>query len=112
MIRTFCIFLVVVSVAADSNAQSSANRFEMQSFLDSVQPEYGKEHWFGKVDSEDSLAKCGFAIKKENGSLQADGISLFIGDVNNDGKDEYVLVDRCGGSAPIRYFILKIQQRQ
>lgn len=71
---------------------------DLENLLKKIPASFQKEFWYGEVASKDRKAPCGFEIKGKDGKIQSEGLSLFIGDIDNTGEPKYILVSRCSGS--------------
>ena len=73
-------------------------RKDLENLLKKIPASFQKEFWYGEVASKDRKAPCGFEIKGKDGKVLSEGLSLFIGDIDNGGEPKYILVSRCNGS--------------
>lgn len=89
-------------MAADFKVGTRANLVD---FLKKIPTSFHNEFWYGTVASKDKKAPCGFEIKGKDGKILPDGLSLFIGDINNGGEPKYILVTRCSGTIRADTFI-------
>ena len=74
------------------------NKTDLERLLKKIPASFQNEFWYGAVASKDKKAPCGFEIKGKDGKIQSEGLSLFIGDIDNSGEPKYILVSRCSGS--------------
>lgn len=78
---------------------------DLERLLKKIPASFQNEFWYGVVASNNKNAPCGFEIKGKDGKIQSDGLSLFIGDIDNSGEPKYILVSRCSGSIRADTFI-------
>jgi len=71
---------------------------DLENLLKKIPVSFQNEFWYGVVASKDRKAPCGFNIKGKDGKILPDGLSLFIGDIDNTGEPKYILVTRCSGT--------------
>ena len=71
---------------------------ELEKLLKKIPASFQKEFWYGVVASKDRKAPCGFEIKGKDGKILPNGLSLFIGDIDNTEEPKYIFISRCNGS--------------
>jgi hypothetical protein len=94
------IFLVILFLLSNAMAgdYKIGTKSDLQKLLKKIPASFKKEFWYGEVASKDRKAPCGFEIKGKDGKILSDGLSLFIGDIDNGGEPKYILVTRCSGT--------------
>lgn len=73
-------------------------RADLVNILRKIPTSFQNELWYGVVASKDRKAPCGFDMKGKDGKIRSEGLSLFIGDIDNGGEPKYILVTRCSGT--------------
>lgn len=109
----FVLFLILPLLSTNIYAAAEASRIaslkELKDVFNKLPQTAKRSDWFGEPG--ENSGRCGVGIKDEKGKYKEGGINLFIGDINNDGVDEYALVHRCGGSLKTDT-ILEVFQRE
>jgi hypothetical protein len=100
LIFALSLFLLSSSSFAKETAVERMGTFEeVRQLLKNIPAESKNADWYGSLDDSDKKpGACGFGVRDKSGEVMAGGIVLHVGDANNDGIDEYILVSRCGGS--------------
>jgi hypothetical protein len=96
-ISQFVLFFLL-SFTAMAGDFKVGTKTDLERLLKKIPASFQNEFWYGVVASNDRNAPCGFEIKGKDGKIQSDGLSLFIGDINNGGGPKYILTTRCSGS--------------
>ena len=89
--------LLLPLLALGASQSSSKSVQELKDFFSRLPKASKDSDWYGNPSADSG--RCGIAIENRKDGSTEGGLNLFIGDINNDGLDEFVLVHRCGGSS-------------
>lgn len=91
-----------------SNAFAADKVQEIKDFFSHVDAASKKADWYGKP-TEDG-GDCGVVVELPDGNTEQ-RVTVIQGDINNDGVNEYVLLNHCGGSLDTDTILEAFQKR-